>query len=184
VEGESAPVPGEYLPPWHKVHAAEPLTSLYDPATHAVHVPPSRPVYPILHVQSVTSSLPRPEYASEGHARQAAFDVSPVPDEYLPPWHKVQGDDPITSLYDPATHAGHAPPSGPVCPILQVQSEMVELPTPEKLKEGQIVHVAADVSAISAEYLPPGHRAHADDPITSLYDPATHAEHVPPLGPE
>ena len=82
---------------------------------------------------------------------------APVPGEYLPPWHKVHAAEPLTSLYDPATHAEHDPPSGPVCPMLQMQSEMVELPTPEKLKEGQIVHVAADVSPISAEYLPSGH---------------------------
>jgi hypothetical protein len=41
----------------HAVHAPAPGASLYLPASHAVHVPPLGPVYPVLHAQSPLASL-------------------------------------------------------------------------------------------------------------------------------
>ena len=43
----------EYVPAPHAKHPDDPFTALYLPASHAVHSPPSRPVYPALHLQSV-----------------------------------------------------------------------------------------------------------------------------------
>ena len=37
-----------------EMHAPDPITDLYVPAGQAVHSPPSGPVYPALHEQSVT----------------------------------------------------------------------------------------------------------------------------------
>jgi len=43
------------------VHAAEPATGLYLPATHGVHAAPSGPVDPVSHTQSLLSVLPTGE---------------------------------------------------------------------------------------------------------------------------
>jgi len=54
------------------VHAASPGAVLYFPATHAVHVPPLRPVYPALHEQLCTTVLPLAETEFTGHCRHTA----------------------------------------------------------------------------------------------------------------
>ena len=76
--------------------------------------------------------------------------------------------EPFTSLYVPATHATHAEPSGPVYPTLQVQLVMMLLPGPEEALVGQALHVASDVSPVSALYFPIEHRRHALEPLKSL----------------
>ena len=48
--------------------------------------------------------------------------------ENFPAAHSVQGLDPLTGLYLPASHATHVPPSGPVKPTSQVQFVIVVLP--------------------------------------------------------
>ena len=48
----------EYLAASHSVQATDPLVALYLPAAHARQAPPSGPVYPALHLQSVMSPLP------------------------------------------------------------------------------------------------------------------------------
>ena len=53
-----APVLMRYLPAAQSVHEKEPMTSLYFPAMHAVHVPPFGPVYPMLHRQLVETVEP------------------------------------------------------------------------------------------------------------------------------
>ena len=50
----------------HDVHVASPGASLYLPATHVSHTPPSGPVYPGLHTQSPTSSLDPADWESAG----------------------------------------------------------------------------------------------------------------------
>ena len=62
---------------------------------------------------------------------QTWHEVDAVPDEYLPGWHCEHTDEPLMSLYVPATHALHCCPSGPVYPLLQVQFRMIPLPSPE-----------------------------------------------------
>jgi len=54
---EVAPVSVEYLPEKQIVHATIPVAILYLPGSHSAHIPPSGPVAPALHVQSVCSSL-------------------------------------------------------------------------------------------------------------------------------
>lgn len=58
VASEISPVPAEYLPREHALHADEPTTSLYVPASQAPHARPSGPVYPRLQVQLVMTLLP------------------------------------------------------------------------------------------------------------------------------
>jgi hypothetical protein len=48
----------EYESAGHSVHAADPGLDLYDPARHPEHGPPSGPVYPASHTQSVMRALP------------------------------------------------------------------------------------------------------------------------------
>lgn len=45
-----APTLAEYKPTGHSEHEADPVMSLYFPATQAEHSPPSGPVYPVTHV--------------------------------------------------------------------------------------------------------------------------------------
>ena len=67
VDSEIWAVSAEYVPLEHRVHGAEPFTSLYVPAMHAAHCIPSGPVYPLLQVQLVSCLLPMPEYECVGH---------------------------------------------------------------------------------------------------------------------
>mgnify|MGYP007083791800 CR=1 FL=1 len=63
----TAPTVGEYCPATQLLHAADPNTILYFPATHEVHGPPSGPVEPALQVQSVETKLPVRELEFAGH---------------------------------------------------------------------------------------------------------------------
>ena len=54
----------------HGQHASAPLISFIVPASHATHGPPSDPVYPASHSQSVSWSLPELELECDGHAAQ------------------------------------------------------------------------------------------------------------------
>jgi hypothetical protein len=109
-----APTAAENLPGEHSVQAAEPFVSLKPPASHAVHPPPSGPVYPFLHVQFTSKMLPAPENVCAGQLLHVASKISPVFVEYLPCEHSEHGDDPFTSLYVPEIHAWHPKPSCPV----------------------------------------------------------------------
>jgi hypothetical protein len=56
VDDAIAPVVCENVPAIQSVHETLPLSALYFPATHAVHTPPSGPVYPVLQKQEVLNS--------------------------------------------------------------------------------------------------------------------------------
>jgi hypothetical protein len=101
-------------------------------------------------------------YVPAGQSMHPVFN-GVVPD--LPIGHeKMQGLDPFTFLNVSVGHPAHGPPSGPVFPALQIQ----------------------DVFSIAAFKILPEFRGHIlqlREPIVLLYRPATHAVHVPPLGP-
>jgi hypothetical protein len=78
-----------------------PFAPLYLPATHAVHVSPSAPDKPSLHVQFVILMLALGESEFVGQSLQ------------LPA--------PAALFHFPATHAVHPPSLPPVYPALQVQ---------------------------------------------------------------
>ena len=61
VASDVAPIAAEYLPDPQLRHEAAPVTALYLPATHCVHVPPSGPVEPASQVHAVKAELPAGE---------------------------------------------------------------------------------------------------------------------------
>jgi len=121
-------------------------------------------VYPLLQVQLIIIELPSDECVYAGHWLHVDSSISPVSVEYLPWEHSEHDDDPFTSLYVPAIHAAHAAPSGPVYPLLQMQSDTAPLPTRASALAGQEMQ--------------------ASDPGTDLYLPAVHCEQGPPSGPD
>ena len=78
----------------HDTHSELPVTSLYSPRAQGLHAPPSGPVYPAMHVQSVSWMLARGDEEFVGHCVQA--------------WGPEAG------LNEPIAHALHVAPSGPV----------------------------------------------------------------------
>jgi hypothetical protein len=61
---------------------------------------------------------------------------------------------------------------------------MPALPGTEFEFPGQAPHAAADTAAVLALYKSTPHSVQAAEPAVALCDPAAHAEHGPPLGPE
>jgi len=53
----------------------------------------------------------------------------------------------------------------------------------EYVPPAQLAHVLATEAPVAAEYLPAPQEAHSRVPVATLYLPAAHAVHVPPLGP-
>jgi len=58
VVSSTPPAPTEYFPDKQSVHGAVPVSGLYFPATHNVHIAPFAPVDPALHVHAERSELP------------------------------------------------------------------------------------------------------------------------------
>ena len=112
----------------HEVHASSPRASLYSPTSHALHVSAGAwmsPVYPALHSQSVTSSLPAPavdESAGQG----------------------VHSSSPTVALYVSASQASHVSAGAvivPVNPASHKQAVTAVLPVPPVVaSSGQSVH--------------------------------------------
>ena len=57
----------------HDVHAALPAVSLYVPAPHSAHEPPSGPEKPALQTHAVAAVLPAGDVLEAGHPLQAAL---------------------------------------------------------------------------------------------------------------
>jgi hypothetical protein len=72
----------------HAAHSPEPEAFLYVPTAHAAHGPPSGPVYPALHAQSVAAVLPAGASACAGQAWHSAL---PAVSWYLPAGQIVHG---------------------------------------------------------------------------------------------
>ena len=113
-------------------------------------------------------------------ASQSTHDEPPDVTEYVPAPQSLHRADPVDVLYVPAVHAVHRPPSGPEEPVLHVQLVKAELPAGELEFVGQVMHV---ITATAVEYVPAPQSVQLADPVDVLYFPATHAVHVPPLGP-
>ena len=187
--------------------------SLNFPATHAVHGPPSGPVWPLSHLQSVCAALDGSDSVFDGHRRHSVVFVleyvlalqelqtsvvAAVAVETLPAGHWVQDAGPMLALNLPATQGSHASPSGPVCPLLQVQLDSAMLADADPEFAGHARHTVllvleyvltlqrsqtSVVDAVDEETLPAGHCMHRAAPTLSLNFPATHAVHGPPSGP-
>jgi len=172
----------EYVPAAQAVHAAGPGLALNVPLAHAEHVPPSSPLHPALHLQSIGLLLPSSEFESDGHRWQVAAEIAPTTLENWASEQLVQAASPGSGLYLPAMHSAQACPLGPVDPILQVQSVCWSLLAGESEWDRQFWHTFV-AAAIVAEYWPCRQLVHAAVPASVLYFPATHAVHVPPSAP-
>ena len=81
------------------VHASAPMLGLNFPATHIGQGPPSGPVKPSLHLQSVINFCPVARVTlPDGHVRHVAGDFAPLDDEYVCNPHLVQSKVPTTCL--------------------------------------------------------------------------------------
>ena len=89
--------------------------------------------------------------------------------------------DPAALFHFPATHAVHAPPSGPDQPALQVQSAKSVLCAGEVEPTGHSKQVDEPVVF---EYVPLSQTLQTAFPLTSLYLPVTHGVQVLPSGPQ
>jgi hypothetical protein len=98
-----APAVAEKVPDTQSVHSALPLLDLDLPATHAVHVPPSAPVYPALQVQA--------ELGLGGFelAEQVTQFVAPTVVEYEFAGHCIQAVLPTMGMYVPTVQLLHEP---------------------------------------------------------------------------
>ena len=74
------------------------------------------------------------------------------------------------------------PPSGPVEPTLQVQSDCSSLAAGALEFVGHVWHTS-DVAPTVVEYLPSKQSVHKAAPVATLYFPATQFEHEPPFSP-
>lgn len=83
-----APTAVDIVPVAQSVQLADPGAALNVPAAHGLHGPPSIPVYPGLHTQSVGSTLPGSEFEF-------------APQEYA---QLATADAPLTMPYNPAGH--------------------------------------------------------------------------------
>ena len=86
-----------HVPELHVTHDDDPLTPLYAPAEQAPHCPPSGPLYPALHRQSVTFELPLNEF-DRFPAGHSSHPVPALTLRYVPASHATHSDDPLTSL--------------------------------------------------------------------------------------
>jgi len=141
----------------HGVHMPELRVVLYDLAPHPVQVPPSRPVHPRSHVQSIRSSLAAGESEFYGHAWHGSV---------LAPIFNTQG-----------------PALGPAEPALQMQSIASSLACGALEFSGHCWHVVLLVAPTVVEYWPSKHTAQLAFPDRILYFPALHAMHGPPFAP-
>ena len=127
----------EYLPLPQLLQSSGPGLILYVPATHAVQVPPSAPVKPLLHRhsdivllamgdaefagQSSHTGAPA-EYLPASHATHVDRDVAALADEDVPASQLVHSPSPCNSLYVPGLQLAHVPLSC-VKPALHVHSD-------------------------------------------------------------
>jgi hypothetical protein len=152
-----APEPARYVPAAHAAHAAEPAAALNVPAAHAAHAPPSAPVKPAAHLQSVAASLPCALSAFAGQLAHAAL--------------------PAPALNVPAGQSTHVAPSAPDAPASHLQSvssaepaaecefaghaSHVGLPTSDHVPAPHVWHVSGPVAPHAAEKSPPPQLEHS-----------------------
>jgi hypothetical protein len=113
-----------YVPAPQTEHAADPVDALYFPTTHAMHVPPSGPVHPALHVQFVRAALPAGELEFDGQAMHVEVAVAPTAVEYVPAPQLVHRAAPGPVEYVPA----------PQTVLRQTANTPVPAPLPSEVK--------------------------------------------------
>jgi hypothetical protein len=125
----------------HELRGSAPVSAENFPAPHSKQA---------LAVDAPAAAVYRPTPQSA----QTLAAEAPVVDEYLPATQSVHAAVPVTALYLPAKHELHAPPSGPVYPVLQIQLVTTEEPMGERESAGHKTHVLSDVLPAPVEYFP------------------------------
>eukprot|EP00961_Rhodomonas_salina_P050515 678341-Rhodomonas_salina.1 len=168
-----------YVPDGHSMHASDPLRALNVPVPHAVQSPPSGPVYPALHTHPPADAVAEREAdrLPAGHATHA---VPASTFRYVPAVQSEHGADPFMSLYVPAPHAAHEPPSGPMYPALH-KHPCTDVVLGRELEAAG--HAKHDVPAITLRYVPSSQARHGVEPLTALKNPSLHALHADPSAP-
>ena len=101
------------------------------PAVQIVQGPPSGPLDPLLHVQSLRAWLPDGDDDREGQLEHVLDVVAPEVVEYVPPTQRVQEAEPGEILYVPAVQIVQDSPLGPAKAALHSQLVNAELPAGE-----------------------------------------------------
>jgi hypothetical protein len=110
-DAQSAPVIDastvEYVFATHEMQVAGPVIILYLPRTHAAQYSPLLPVYPALHWQSASTSLPVVwvQLFTSGQFWHVFAIFAAIAAENLPKPQSVHAADPVASLYWPIKHA-------------------------------------------------------------------------------
>lgn len=154
-----APRPAN-APAGHGAHSAAPLEFLNVPAPHATHGPPSKPWWPLVHVQASRTALAAGEFVFAGQGAQApapaAANVSggqgvqalaATPPTAVPGGHGAQAALPAAALKVPAAQGAHAAPADPVYPATHLQSNTTTLPAGADEFAGHCVHAVAPLAA-------------------------------------
>jgi hypothetical protein len=164
----------EYFAAAQSVHTAAPVSVLYFPATHAVHVPPFGPVKPRLQRHAVRAVLVTGELELPGHVKHV---LAPAV-EYVPAPQFIHEVVPVPLVNFPATHVVHAPPLTPDEPALQVQSISAVLETGEYELPGHATHALATVAPAVTEYVPAVQFVHTVAPVVAEYVPVIQFVHT------
>ena len=86
--------------------------------------------------------------------------------------------------YFPLAQVVHAPvPASPDDPALHLQLPIAMLPAGEVDSSVHAVQAPSAEEAVAMLYLPTPQSVHGAEPAASLYFPAAHPRHVPPLSP-
>ena len=97
-------------------------------------------------------------------AEQLRHVALPADVVYSPTPHSEHGASPVDVLCFPATHCMHSPPSGPLDPLLHIQSLRELLPDGDDDRGGQLEHVLDVVAPEVAEYVPAAQRTQDAEP--------------------
>jgi hypothetical protein len=123
-----APTALLYVPAPHSVQTLAPAAAENAPAAHgaqalAAAAPAAAENVPAAHdTHALSTAEPAAaEYFPAPQATQVLATEAPAAAENIPAAQSVHATEPAPVLYFPATHALHAPPSGPENPALQTQ---------------------------------------------------------------
>lgn len=141
---------------------ALPVAVLYVWSAHGVHAIPLGPVYPAMHVQSVSSSFTDPSLGTG---------------ELVFAGQKLHAVCPTVLEYRPATHGVHGPPGGPKYPILHWQLVICVDPRPDCEFVGHAIQSVTSSAPDQSMYLSIGHCVHASFWIVFLYFPTEQKTH-------
>jgi len=134
------------------VHVAAPVCTLYVPATHSVHVPPSGPDDPVLQEQLCTPAEACSDQERAGHCMHVSCDVAASDCEYVFCSHDTQGDEPLTVLYFPAAHGTQVSESR-VYPLSHRHAVVVLLPALDFEFRGHTSQSATESEPSAGKYV-------------------------------